>query len=104
MFKLLRSAAIVFAAAFALGACTAPEVESCDKFKEAREACDAKNGSDMEPEDADICEKVDAECKEFYDCARQQECVEVGGVFRLDYAKICTMPEGKECTEVAAGT
>lgn len=105
MHRFFLVTAFAFAAAFTIGACTAPEAESCEQFKEARAACDAKNGSDTssEDKDANLCDSVDAECKEFYDCARQQECVEVGGVFRLDYAKICTMPEGKECTEIAAG-
>lgn len=101
--KLFLSSAVAFALAFSLGACTPPEVESCEQFKEKRDACDAMNGSDQEPDNANLCDDVDAECKEFYDCARQQECKDEGGVFRLDYAKICTMPEGKECTEIAAG-
>lgn len=101
---LVISAALAFATAFALSACTPPEVEACEQFKEARDACTAKNGSEAEPEAGDLCENVDPECKEFYDCARQQECKEVGGVFRLDYAIICTMPEGKECAELDRGS
>lgn len=103
--KFVISTALAFAAAFTLAACTPPEVEACEQFKETRDACDGQNGSEDDP-DANLCENVDPECKEFYECARQQECKEVGGVFRLDYAKICTMPEGKECAEVttAAGT
>ena len=103
MHKILLSSAVAFAFAFTLGACTSPEVESCEEFKRQRDVCGEMNGSEVEPEVGDLCANVDAECKEFYDCAREQECKEVGGVFRLDYAKICTMPEGKECTEIAAG-
>lgn len=102
--KIFLSSALAFACAFTLGACTSPEVEACEEFKGQRDACDAMNGSEVEPEVGDLCGDVDVECVEFYDCARQQECKEVGGVFRLDYGKICTMPEGKECTKIAAAS
>lgn len=86
--------------AVALGACTSPEVEACEDFKGTRDACEAMNG---EQEDNgvsfDLCDNVDPECKEFYECAAQQACTEVGGVYRLDYGKVCTMPEDKECTD-----
>ena len=99
MHKIFLSSCIGFVLAFALGACTAPEVESCESFREKRDACEGMNGNEEEPANFDLCNNVDPECKEFYDCAAQQECKEVGGVFRLDYAKTCTMPEDKECTD-----
>ena len=98
----LSSLIFASASAFALGACTSPEKESCESFKETRDACEAMNGvdeDDPEPANFDLCNNVDVECKEFYECAVLQECKEVGGVFRLDYSKTCTMPEDKECTD-----
>lgn len=97
--KIFLSSAFTFCLAFAAGACTAPEVASCEKFKETRDACESQNGNEEEPANYDLCNNVDPECKEFYDCAAQQECKEIGGVFRLDYSKTCTMPEDKECTD-----
>ena len=99
MHKIFLSSSVAFLLAFTLGACTSPETESCESFRDNRDACEAMNGNEVEPVNFDLCENVDPECREFYDCAKQQECKEVGGVFRLDYAKTCTMPEDKECTD-----
>jgi len=89
-----------FVAAVVLGAaCASPEVEACENFKKARDACEAMNGSEAEAVNFDLCDNVDSECKEFYECAATQACTEFGGVFRLDYGKTCTQPEDKECTD-----
>lgn len=93
-------AASLFVSLFAGIACTAPEVEACEKFKEVRDACEAMNGNvDAEPVNFDLCDNVDPECKEFYECAVTMMCRESGGVHRLDYYTTCTMPEDKECTD-----
>lgn len=89
-----------FVGSLAVGAaCTSPEAEACENFKETRDACEAMNGNEVEPMNFDLCANVDPECREFYECAVQQQCTEVGGVFRLDYTKTCTMPEDKACTD-----
>lgn len=89
-----------FVGSLAVGtACTSPEAEACEKFKDSRDACEAMNGNEIDPVNFDLCANVDPECKEFYECAVQQQCTEVGGVFRLDYGKTCTMPEDKACTD-----
>ena len=94
-----------FAASLALSlvlgvACTSPEAEACENFKEKRDACESMNGDvDAAPVNFDLCANVDPECKEFYECAVTQECKDIGGVFRLDYYKTCTQPEDKECTD-----
>lgn len=86
--------------AFTVGACTSPEGEACDDFKSARDACEAMNGAQEDDGISyDLCDNVDADCKEFYECAATMPCTEIGGVFRLDYGKTCTMPEDKECTD-----
>lgn len=89
-----------FSAAIALGAaCTSPEAEACEDFKKARDGCEAMNGNEAPAANFDLCENVDPECKEFYECAAATECVDMGGVFRLNYGKTCTQPEDKECTD-----
>ena len=91
-----------FLGSLALGAaCTSPEVEACEKFKDTRDACEAMNGNEVEPVNFDLCANVDPECKEFYECATSPDvkCEEVGGVFRLNFAKVCAMPEDKACTD-----
>lgn len=99
MHKLSLFFAFFAAAALGVVACASPEAEACESFKSARDACEAMNGSEIPAVNFDLCDNVDSECKEFYECAAQQECKEVGGVFRLDYAKTCTQPEDKECTD-----
>lgn len=63
-----------FGLAFALGACTAPEIESCESFRETRNSCEAVNGT-YKPVNFDLCNNVDPECKEFYDCAAALPCI-----------------------------
>lgn len=89
-----------FVGSLAVGtACTSPEAEACEKFKDSRDACEAMNGNEIDPVNFDLCANVDPECKEFYECAVTMECRESGGVHRLDYYTTCTMPEDKECTD-----
>ncbi len=97
-YKLILLSTFLGSLAFG-AACTSPEAEACEKFKETRDACEAMNGNEQDPANFDLCANVDPECKEFYECAVQQQCATVGGVFRLDYSKTCTMPEDKACTD-----
>ncbi|HEY8374938.1 MAG TPA: hypothetical protein VIK91_00560 [Nannocystis sp.] len=111
--SLLLSSLIAFALAFTLGACTAPERESCENFREARNNCEAANGT-YKAVNFDLCNNVDPECKEFYDCAAALECVELNngrfslGGLQVDktgkesivhYRALCPQPEDKECTD-----
>lgn len=94
------------AAAFTVGACTSPERESCEEFREVRATCDAYNVFTFKPVNYDLCNNVDPECTEFYECAVQQPCNDINAnrknvdpVWRLDYRDACPQPEDKECTD-----
>lgn len=106
MHKFFLVSIVPFSLALALGACTAPEIESCESFREVRNNCEALNMFEEKPENYDLCNNVDPECKEFYDCAAQQACVDVNEnvknadpLWRLDYRENCPQPEDKECTD-----
>lgn len=88
-------AALVGSALFALVACKAPEVESCEDFVSAARDCAEMNGDPLTQLD-DLCDDVAVECREYYKCAAKAECKESGGVYRLA-SMACTMPEGMAC-------
>ena len=45
-----------FVGSLAVGtACTSPEAEACEKFKDTRDACEAMNGNEIDPANVDLC-------------------------------------------------
>lgn len=73
--KIFLGSLLSFSLAFTLGACQAPEAGSCEEFREVRGNCDGNNAFAYEPVNYDLCNNVDPECKEFYDCAAALACV-----------------------------
>lgn len=97
--KIVFSLAAVFSLAFALGACTAPEIESCETWRETRNNCEAANGM-YEEVNYDLCNNVDPECKEFYDCAAALPCVALdNGRMGLGQPMLDVKIGGKACVD-----
>ena len=101
MKKLLFLVAFVGSAATG-AACNNSLSESCNDFKSARDACEAQNGDPEPMYGFDLCENIDADCEEFYNCAAAAPCEQNkgDGKWRLQAAAAkCEQPENKECTD-----
>ncbi|WP_143140093.1 hypothetical protein [Nannocystis exedens] len=98
MHKIFLGSLFGFTLAFALGACTAPEIESCENFREVRSSCDGNNAFRYEPVNYDLCNNVDPECKQFYDCTAALSCVPDSNLtWLLGTEKVDTKIGGKPC-------
>ena len=98
---------MLFLAAFvgsvAVGAaCNNALTESCEDFRSVRDACELQDGVELEMFGFDLCDNIDADCEEFYNCAATAPCEQRKGdkKWRLSTtAAGCKQPENKECTD-----
>ncbi|MDC0720145.1 hypothetical protein [Nannocystis bainbridge] len=97
MHKIFLGSLFSFSLAFALGACTSPEINSCENFREVRGSCDGNNAFRYQPVSYDLCNNVDPECKAFYDCAAALPCVPDARAFVLGVENEAMKIGGKPC-------
>lgn len=102
MKKLLFLVAFVGSAALG-GACSQALQQSCESFVKARNSCEDLNGDDPPLYGFNLCDNIDPDCEEYYNCAADAPCEEnkSDGKYRLQTSKVegCTQPENKECTD-----
>jgi hypothetical protein len=100
--KLMFLVAFVGSAAVG-GACNQGLKQACEDFVAARNSCEDLNGDPPPIYGFNLCENIDEDCEEFYNCAASAPCEEnkSDGKFRLQAGKVegCVQPENKECTD-----
>ena len=94
---------VAFVGSVAVGAaCNNALAESCNDFKSARDGCEVQNGDPPPVYGFDLCDNIDPDCEEFYNCAAAAPCEKPEGAekFRLQIGTaMCEQPENKECTD-----
>ncbi|HEY0138283.1 MAG TPA: hypothetical protein VGB85_29565 [Nannocystis sp.] len=94
---------VAFVGSVATGAaCNNSLTESCKDFRSARDACEDQNGDPAPMYGFDLCDNIDPDCEEFYNCAAAAPCEQNKNddKWRLQLAAAeCKQPENKECTD-----